>query len=137
MNICWLYYVTGLRNWQITFLGLIALHLFSHPYGVSTIWYLIHNRWHIFSQNAASVPTGNRGAPDIIRLLPTISVLESKGGKFAAFSKNWLFLLQLLALSPCVGLYFTKAVSHGYLCKAPVSVIVVTRQRNYRGKGKV
>ena len=51
--------------------------------------------------------------------------------------KKWLFLLQLLALSPCVGLYFTKAVSHGYLCRAPVSVIVVTRQRNYRGKGKV
>ena len=100
-------------------------------------WYLIHNRWHIFFQNAASVPTGNRGAPDIIRLLPTISVLESKGGKFAAFSKNWLFLLQLLALSPRVGLYFTKAVSHGYLCRAPFSVIVVTRQRKYRGKGKV
>lgn len=134
MNICWLYYVAGFRNWQITFLRLIALHSFNHHCGVSTIWSKIVDIFSLKMQLLFPLATGvHRTLSDYCQLSLSEGV---EVANLRRFKKNRLFLLQLLALSPCVGLYFTKAVSHGYLCRAPVSDIVVTRQRELQRQRK-
>ena len=106
----------------------------SSAFVQSSLWcfyYLIQNRWHIFSQNAASVPFGNRGAPDIIRLLPTISVRGSRGGKFAAFSKKSTFSLATFSsFTMCRSLFYKSCFtwlslqgpSLGYSCNKTTGI---------------